>query len=692
MRSDTLRKLTLTILAVLIIMMMAATVIEKLYSSGAAFHLVYHSAVFIALWGTYAILEMINVFKNKLYRKPVLFLTHVSITLILAGAFVTHIWGKQGLLHLRSDETVSQYVTREGQWLQMPFNVKLEQFDVDYYPGTDTPMDYHSLVSIDGKQYSISMNNILKKSGYRFYQSSYDEDLYGSILSVSYDPIGIALTYCGYFLLFACMLTFFFIKNTHFRETLKRSMHRINTIIVLLFAGGILTGANAMRPRSVPESVANSMEQLYVYYNGRITTLESMQRDYVNKVYGKTHIEGMSASQVFAGWLWYYDTWQDVPRKIKAKDIGTAKEAEQLYTMQSVASGQALKIFPIEDENGIISWYSPGDRLPQETNNDEWLFIRKVFTLITEDIINEDVDSAILVLDKLRQYQIKKASKVLPSDRHVKAEHIYYRLDFAKPVAMALVTIGLILFICFALATAKGENINRYIRHLITIVAYTVCIWLTLLLILRWYVSGHIPMTNGFEMMMLIAWLATFLTALIGNRIQIIQPLGILLTGFALLVTSMSESNPQITPLMPVLASPLLSIHVAAMMISYTLFGIVALNGIMGIILHKNTAAATSIADTNLIILYPALFMLTFGTFLGAIWANISWGSYWAWDPKETWALITILIYATGVRQAQYRPLNKPLVFNLFCLLAFLSVLTTYFGVNFILGGMHSYA
>ena len=148
-------------------------------------------------------------------------------------------------------------------------------------------------------------------------------------------------------------------------------------------------------------------------------------------------------------------------------------------------------------------------------------------------------------------------------------------------------------------------------------------------------------------MMMLMAWFATLAILLLYRRFPLVEPLGFLLAGFTMLLASRESVSPQIMPLMPVLRSPLLSIHVVSMMMSYTLFGLVAFNGIMGVAVPSREAKE-SLRDVSLVVLYPAVFLLTFGTFLGAVWANISWGSYWAWDPKETWALVTMLPSGTG--------------------------------------------
>ena len=234
---------------------------------------------------------------------------------------------------------------------------------------------------------------------------------------------------------------------------------------------------------------------------------------------------------------------------------------------------------------------------------------------------------------------------------------------------------------------ARGRSVPRQLRQAFALLSLALFLYLSLVLGLRWYVSGHAPFVGSYSVMMLMAWLSTLAMLLLWRRFPLVQPPGFLLSGFTMLVASLAAANPQITPLMPVLQSPLLSLHVLSMMISYTLFGLVALNGLMGLLL-----SGERMRDIGMLSLYPAVFLLTLGTFLGAVWANVSWGSYWSWDPKETWALVTLLIYAFALHGGLLPCFCKPRFFHIYCILAFLAVLVTYFGVNLFLGGMHSYA
>jgi ABC-type transport system involved in cytochrome c biogenesis permease subunit len=216
--------------------------------------------------------------------------------------------------------------------------------------------------------------------------------------------------------------------------------------------------------------------------------------------------------------------------------------------------------------------------------------------------------------------------------------------------------------------------------------------YLTTSLVLRWIISGHVPMSNGFETMQFMAWVTMVLTLLFQRKMVLVLPFGILTAGLALMVASFGESNPQITQLMPVLASPLLSIHVAVIMMAYALLAFLMLGGVMALTLRRDHNMVERLHVVGQIILYPAVFLLTTGVFIGAIWANVSWGTYWSWDPKETWALITLIVYALPLHSRSLKAFSKPMFFHYYCIIAFLSVIITYFGVNFILGGMHSYA
>jgi ABC-type transport system involved in cytochrome c biogenesis permease subunit len=216
-----------------------------------------------------------------------------------------------------------------------------------------------------------------------------------------------------------------------------------------------------------------------------------------------------------------------------------------------------------------------------------------------------------------------------------------------------------------------------------------VALYLLLSVSLRGYVSGHLPMANGFETMQLMGLCSAALTLMLCRRTRLMLPFGWMLTGLTLLVSMLGQSNPAVTPLVPVLASPLLCLHVVIIMLAYTLLAFIMCLGVTALILGD---ARCELQLFSRVLLYPALFLLAGGIFVGAIWANVSWGRYWGWDPKEVWALITLLLYSLALHRQSLPAFRRPVFYHAFMVVAFLAVLMTYFGVNFMLGGMHSYA
>lgn len=692
---------------VIIIMMAAATVIEKLYSTTQAFRLVYHNPVFIALWAVSAVSGVIYLIKRKTIRKPAVFFLHIALVLILAGALVTMLTGRQGRMYLRQGEATTEWASNEGFRQKLPFSLTLREFSIEYYEGSRAASDYSSTVHLDDPDagvsttHTISMNNILKYRGYRFYQASYDEDGQGSLLSVSHDPWGVGLTYTGYVLLLISMAGFFFQKNSGFRTAVNNLRKQASVIIILLLAGtGTAKASHTKYELPVlPDSISARFDKLHIYYNDRVAPLQTMTRDYSLKAYGKNGYQGYTSTQVVTGWLFWYDWWNVVPFKLKNKDRGTQVETEKESIRMQAASGKAFRIFPlrIDPETGLavqqggrVEWFSPSDPLPEELDYDTWVFIRRSIDLIHDDIKKENWAEVSLILDKIVKYQHKVAADVLPSATHFRAEMIYNRISRPMVPFMASITLGMILFVITGIMMGRGRKTPAWMSNTMLVISIVLLTYLTLVLGLRWYVSGHAPFAGSYSVMMLMAWLVSIAMIALYRSIPVIQPMGFILAGFTMLVASLAGSNPQITHLMPVLQSPLLSIHVLCMMVSYTLFGLVALTGIMGLLMPLEASA--KLRDVSLVILYPAVFILTIGTFIGAVWANISWGNYWSWDPKETWALITMLIYAAMLHSSTMSRFSRPRFFHAYSVAAIIAVLITYFGVNLILGGMHAYA
>ena len=237
---------------------------------------------------------------------------------------------------------------------------------------------------------------------------------------------------------------------------------------------------------------------------------------------------------------------------------------------------------------------------------------------------------------------------------------------------------------------ARNKKVPRVLTVAETIYLAVLTAFLLLIFILRWVAGGHVPMAGGFDSMNLMSIAVGAVGLLMARRRPIALPIGMLTMGFCQLVAMMSGSNPPVTNLMPVLNSPLLSLHVTVIMCSYAMFFAVALCGLAGLLTTRQADVPLRLQRMSLTMLYPAVTLLALGIMIGAVWANISWDNYWSWDPKEVWALITLIVYTLPLHKGSGLQRN-PRWFHLYCLLALASVAITYFGVNIILGGMHSY-
>lgn len=745
-----LKRTAFSLLGILLLILTIATILEKIYGTDFVNEYIYSSVPFVILWGVTAITSLLYIIKSKLHRQPVIFLLHLSLLFILAGAFTTWIYGEQGTMRVRQGEQQTSFTDSKGISHQLPFSITLNQFEIIYYKGTLAPMDFISHISVADKdchrqiQGKVSMNHIFSYQHYRFYQSGYSEDNEGSVFSVSHDPYGIGITYAGYTLLLLSTVFFFFSPQSRFRQLLKSPLlHRSLTVILLLFAFSLNSNflkANSPSPKVLPREVAEHFGDLYILYNNRICPLQTFARDFTIKLYGSSSYKGLTPEEVLTGWLFYYDSWKNEPiiriksneaRKLleiegnyaRLKDYistineyklekmmnhirsgeqvtdkrGIEEADEKFNIINLVCTGAMMKIFPCRNIAGkTLEWYSQSDQLPQDMDNDKWVFIRKSMSYVNEMIVMKKYNDACLLLEKIKKYQQKECDGLLPADNKFKAEKIYNQFDYSKSVAMACICIGLICFIYYCHCMASQKRTSRKAIIILNILLWIVFTYLSAAICLRGYVSNHLPLSNGFETMQFMAWCTLLLTFLLQRKFAMLLPFGFLLCGLTLMVSMLGESNPQITQLMPVLQSPLLSIHVVVIMIAYSLLAFIMLNGVTAVILHQSQKECKEQIERlqiiSQIILYPAIFLLAIGIFIGAVWANVSWGRYWGWDPKEIWALITMLVYALALHPRSLPWFHRTMFFHVFCITAFITVLITYFGVNFLLGGMHSYA
>ena len=752
------KKIIFILYILVLVCMAAATIVEKSQGTDYAHAHYYGAWWFILIWAVLAALGAFYIIKRKVKCASTLAL-HLSFIIILAGALLTHISAKRGMIHLRIGQPTDTYMAQdEEQGMKeekLPFSLCLQKFEAKMHDGTNAVADYSSKFTvIDGDDKSegeVSMNNIYSHRSYRLYQSSYDEDGKGSVLAINADPYGIPVTYTGYALLFISLVWMLFDPKGGYRKLLKSPLLKKGALMtaLILSMGNIQTlhaesATGNLQNAVLPKETAEKFGELHILYNDRICPVQTFALDFCKKIYGARSYQGLTAEQVLSGWVFYGNTWANEPFiKIKSGEMKTAMNlpdyaslntffnremggytigqyVQEYYNGQQdkfhqqaadidgkiqiimeLREGISLKVLPYTFTKnvkatkdhpfikaGTTTWFSPVDKLPQAVEHQHALYIRNVFSLLNGDVKAGNTSRVNEFFVKMKKYQEVSSGNSLPTATQYKAERINNAFPFATILFMANLTLGFIaLFYTIYRMTKKKEI--KVLNIALPILLGVSFLALTFGLALRWIISGNIPMSNGYESMLTVAWFVMLISILMQLRIRIVMVFGFLISGFFLLVSHINQMDPAIGQMMPVLNSPLLSIHVSIIMMSYALLSLTFICGIMGICLRSHGEELQALSR---IFLYPALTTMGFGIFIGAIWANVSWGNYWSWDSKETWALITFMIYAVVVHTQSLPVFRKPLVYHIYITLAFMSIAMTYFGVNYFLTGMHSYA
>ena len=752
------KKIIFILYILVLVCMAAATIVEKSQGTDYAHAHYYGAWWFILIWAVLAALGAFYIIKRKVKCASTLAL-HLSFIIILAGALLTHISAKRGMIHLRIGQPTDTYMAQdEEQGMKeekLPFSLCLQKFEAKMHDGTNAVADYSSKFTVidggDKSEGEVSMNNIYSHRSYRLYQSSYDEDGKGSVLAINADPYGIPVTYTGYALLFISLVWMLFDPKGGYRKLLKSPLLKKGALMtaLILSMGNIQTlhaesATGNLQNAVLPKETAEKFGELHILYNDRICPVQTFALDFCKKIYGARSYQGLTAEQVLSGWVFYGNTWANEPFiKIKSGEMKTAMNlpdyaslntffnremggytigqyVQEYYNGQQdkfhqqaadidgkiqiimeLREGISLKVLPYtftknvkatKDHSfikaGTTTWFSPVDKLPQAVEHQHALYIRNVFSLLNGDVKAGNISRVNEFFVKMKKYQEVSSGNSLPTATQYKAERINNAFPFATILFMANLTLGFIaLFYTIYRMTKKKEI--KVLNIALPILLGVSFLALTFGLALRWIISGNIPMSNGYESMLTVAWFVMLISILMQLRIRIVMVFGFLISGFFLLVSHINQMDPAIGQMMPVLNSPLLSIHVSIIMMSYALLSLTFICGIMGICLRSHGEELQALSR---IFLYPALTTMGFGIFIGAIWANVSWGNYWSWDSKETWALITFMIYAVVVHTQSLPVFRKPLVYHIYITLAFLSIAMTYFGVNYFLTGMHSYA
>ena len=752
------KKIIFILYILVLVCMAAATIVEKSQGTDYAHAHYYGAWWFILIWAVLAALGAFYIIKRKVKCASTLAL-HLSFIIILAGALLTHISAKRGMIHLRIGQPTDTYMAQdEEQGMKeekLPFSLCLQKFEAKMHDGTNAVADYSSKFTvIDGDDKSegeVSMNNIYSHRSYRLYQSSYDEDGKGSVLAINADPYGIPVTYTGYALLFISLVWMLFDPKGGYRKLLKSPLLKKGALMtaLILSMGNIQTlhaesATGNLQNAVLPKETAEKFGELHILYNDRICPVQTFALDFCKKIYGARSYQGLTAEQVLSGWVFYGNTWANEPFiKIKSGEMKTAMNlpdyaslntffnremggytigqyVQEYYNGQQdkfhqqaadidgkiqiimeLREGISLKVLPYtftknvkatKDHSfikaGTTTWFSPVDKLPQAVEHQHALYIRNVFSLLNGDVKAGNTSRVNEFFVKMKKYQEVSSGNSLPTATQYKAERINNAFPFATILFMANLTLGFIALFYTIYRMMKKREI-KVLNIALPILLGVSFLALTFGLALRWIISGNVPMSNGYESMLTVAWFVMLISILMQLRIRIVMVFGFLISGFFLLVSHINQMDPAIGQMMPVLNSPLLSIHVSIIMMSYALLSLTFICGIMGICLRSHGEELQALSR---IFLYPALTTMGFGIFIGAIWANVSWGNYWSWDSKETWALITFMIYAVVVHTQSLPVFRKPLVYHIYITLAFLSIAMTYFGVNYFLTGMHSYA
>lgn len=743
------KRIAFGVLAALIVIMAAATFLEHKYGTPFAVRYIYNARWFGLLW---AVVGVSGIVWLRRFKRPLhVWLLHASLLVILIGAAVSFFTSRSGQIHLRVGKSTDMYQSGEqvGSVQHLPFTVTLLDFDVAYRNGTDMAMDYTSHIRLTDKDGSvtegtISMNNVLSHGGVRFYQMSYDSDGQGSILALRMDRWGMALSYTGYVLFFIALIWMLFSPRGAFRNLLRSPLLKKGLTAIALFATATL-GAAAQTATTLPRDVADDFGRLYVVYGGRVCPVQTLAQEFTSKLYGAPSYGDYTAEQVVTGWLFWPDEWNKEPIiKVKSNSLRSefaldryssfndffmtdyrlaalvkdyyyhgnrssiCKDAadidDKLQLIYSLRRGELFIFFPTQ-QDGQSYWVTPTEAFGAESfSPTDSLFVRNVFGQIFQDAKAGKFDAVKQGIAAIAKFQQKHGQSAIPDAQTVRAERLYNAFPVATWLFRIDLAIGLVLFVWLLVRIARRQSARQpWVLGLAKGGLLLSFLALTYYVTLRTIVSGHVPLSNGYETMLAIAWCGMLLTLIVTlgparrhSLTALLLSFGYLVAGFFLLVASLGQMSPQITPLVPVLSSPLLSIHVSLIMVAYMLLSFTFLCSVTALIVRISSRRDDDMQErlqvVSRIFLMPALTFLGLGIFIGAVWAGESWGRYWGWDPKETWALITMLVYAIPAHASSLPALRRPATYHLYILVAFACVLMTYFGVNYYLTGLHSYA
>ncbi len=665
-----------------------------------------------------------------------------------------------------------------SDYKKLPFQIKLRDFQLETYPGSEMPKSYASEVTViepnRAFDYRIFMNNPLEHKGFRFYQSSYTitPQFEETQLSVNHDFWGTWITYIGYALLYFGLIMIFFVKGTRFRKlvslTEKARKAGQNVSIFMLFAligSHSFAQTNTIQTDSIilktiaPIDIADKFGTLVIQdYGGRMKPINTYSSELLRKLtkhntYKLNNGETITADQALTGMISYAEGWWYVPiiylergdenvrdilgvskntkyarlvdffdsktgnyklqkqleeaqkKRIKSKfDKDIVNITGRVNLLFNTLNYKNIRLFPLPDDKNN-KWYSWVDIKRFNFNDDDKNFAKNAIPMLSKEIFKAqntgDYKLANQLLDAIDKYQHKFGADVYPEKNRVKWEIFYNKHDVFPSLFWQYMLLSLLVFV-FAIAEIFSNK--KWIKYSINTL-YVVSTLLTILMLffmaLRWYLSGHAPWSNAYESMIYVSFATIVAGLFLGRKSALTLASTLFVGSMFLMIAHWNWMDPQIENLNPVLNSYWLNIHVAIIVASYGPFAVGMILGLLSLILmtlssnknikviKSNVREITYITEMALII---GLVMLTIGNFLGGQWANESWGRYWGWDPKETWALISIVVYALIIHARLIPGLRGLFTFNVLAVFGFASIMMTYFGVNYYLAGLHSYA
>lgn len=640
--------------------------------------------------------------------------------------------------------------------ITVPFSLYLKDFQLERYPGSQSPSSFASEVVLSDpsvnlkKDVRIFMNNTLTYKGFKFFQSSYDQDEKGTVLSVNHDIWGTWVTYIGYILLVIGIVLSLVNKNSYFQFLVRKlKQSSVKTMLLIFVVGGLTVNASAQGglgagiPK-INEQLVKEFSELWVQgVDGRIEPISTLSSEIVRKVSRKSSLYGRTPDEVVLSMMTYPEIWRTLPivkvsNKLVAAQIGAGGKyitVQQLFDAQGnykiqdnvkaayskapafrnqtdkeyiyldervnicfmVFQGSMFNIYPRINHHD--KWYAPGADAKDYSGGDS-IFIKSGFQLLLQSIAQQNNADAQQVLRAIANFQKKYGGDLIPSDTKRNVEILYNKVNPFKRVFPFYLTFGFLLLLVLFINIFRQKPLPKVLRIVFYAIIFLGFLMHTAGLVVRWYISGHAPWSNGFESIVYVAWAVMLAGFVFGRKYPMVVGTAAFLSGIALFVAHLSWMNPEVTNLVPVLKSYWLAIHVAIITASYGFIGLSAFLGILGLILivlrNKSNEGKVSgfidqLTTINQMSAMVGLYFLTVGTFLGGVWANESWGRYWGWDPKETWALITVVVYSFIAHMRLIPSLKGVFNYTVASVIGFASVLMTYFGVNYYLSGLHSY-